>query len=109
MLTETLLRIPFTHWLQEKCTRVSLSQAASGMILQNHKQLPVSIFSFKIIALESLKWVTGGIFKNNYLLISKEQAKTLSLSFSSTTKQIIVKTISTCTENAFLLLQTFKK
>jgi hypothetical protein len=29
------------------------------MILQNHKQLPVSIFSFKIAALGSLKRVTG--------------------------------------------------
>jgi hypothetical protein len=47
MLTETLLKIPFsvigrcshsptTHWLQGKCTRINLSQAAYGMILQNH-------------------------------------------------------------------------
>jgi hypothetical protein len=63
MLSETLLRIPFTHWLQGKCTRVSLPQAASGMILQNHSQLPVSIFGVKIIALESLKPVTEGFSK----------------------------------------------
>jgi hypothetical protein len=54
MLTETLLRIPFSvigrcslvasyHWLQGKCARINLSQAASGTILQNHRQLLVSI------------------------------------------------------------------
>jgi hypothetical protein len=58
MHTETLLRIPFsvigrcslvptTNWLQGKCGRINLSQAASGMILQNHERLPKSIFSFK--------------------------------------------------------------
>jgi hypothetical protein len=66
MLTETLLRIPFygigrcplvptSHWLQGKCARINLSQAASGMILQNH--------SVKIAALGPLKRVTGRIFK----------------------------------------------
>jgi hypothetical protein len=56
MLSETLLRIPFSvtdrwsqvptsHW--GKCGKIILSQAASGMILQNHRQLPVSIFSVK--------------------------------------------------------------
>jgi hypothetical protein len=54
MLTETLLRISFSvigqcslvptsHWLQGKCTGIYLSQAASGMILQNHWRLPVSM------------------------------------------------------------------
>jgi hypothetical protein len=38
-----------------KCARIKLSQAASGMILQNHRRLPVSIFSGKIAALGSLK------------------------------------------------------
>jgi hypothetical protein len=72
MLTETVLKIPFyvigqyflvptSHWLQGKCTRINFSRAASGVILHNHKQLPVSIFSVKITALGS--GVTGGIFK----------------------------------------------
>ncbi len=50
VLTETLLKIPFSvigrislvttsHWLQEKCARINLSQAASSMILQNHSRL----------------------------------------------------------------------
>jgi hypothetical protein len=66
MLTETLLRIPFSviarcslvptsHWLQRKCARNNLSQAASGMILQNRRWLPVCIFSAKIAALGSVK------------------------------------------------------
>jgi hypothetical protein len=44
MLTETLLRIPFSvigrcslvptsQWLQEKCARINFSQAASGVII----------------------------------------------------------------------------
>ncbi len=56
ILHETLLRIPFpvigrcsllpiSHWMQGKCARIILSQAAFGMILQNHRRLPVSIFS----------------------------------------------------------------
>jgi hypothetical protein len=77
MLTETLLKIPFsvirrcsqvptTHWLQGKCTRTNLSQAAYGMMLRNHRQLPECIFNVKIAALESLKKVTGRIFKISY-------------------------------------------
>jgi hypothetical protein len=31
--------------MQGKCARIILSQAAFGMILQNHRRLPVSIFS----------------------------------------------------------------
>ncbi len=70
MLTVTLLRIPFSvfgqcspmqtsHWLQEKCARINLSQAAaSSMIIQNHGRLSVSIFGAKIAALGSSKWVT---------------------------------------------------
>jgi hypothetical protein len=74
MLTETLLRIPFSvigrsslvqtsHWLQRKCARKNLSQLASGMIFLNHRRLPVSIFVVKMAALWSLKRVTGRIFK----------------------------------------------
>jgi hypothetical protein len=114
MLTETLPRIPLSvigqfslvpnsHWLQGKCARINLSQAASGMILQNHRRLPVSIFSVKIAALGSLKWVTRRILKNLYV-ISKEQAKPLSLIFSLNKQQKIVKTMSACTECTYLLL-----
>jgi hypothetical protein len=75
MLTETVLKIPFSvigrcslvptsHRLQGKRARNNLSQVvASGMILQNHKRLPVSIFGVKIAAVVSLKRVTGWIFK----------------------------------------------
>jgi hypothetical protein len=77
MLTETIFKISFSvfvqpalvptmptsYWLEEKSARIKLSQAASGMILQNRKRLPVSIFSAKIAALGSLKCVTGRIFK----------------------------------------------
>jgi hypothetical protein len=56
MLTETRLRIPFSvigrcylvpayHGLEGKCARINLSQAVSGMILQNHRRLPIGIFS----------------------------------------------------------------
>jgi hypothetical protein len=75
MLTETILRIffsvigrcslvPTCHWLQGKCGRISLSPAAFGIILQNHRRLPVKIFSVKIAALGALKRVAGRIFKN---------------------------------------------
>ncbi len=56
------------------------------MILQNHRRLPVSIFSVKIAALESYKQVTAWKFQ----LIQK------SLIFSSTKEQKIVKTIIAC-------------
>ncbi len=79
-----------------------LPQAASGMILQNHRRLPVSIFRVKIAALGCLQHVTGRIFKIS--IISKKQAKTLSLIFSSTKKQQIVKTISACTESNYFIL-----
>jgi hypothetical protein len=52
--------------------------------------------------LGSLKRVYWKDFKK-YEVISKEQAKTLSLMFSSTKKQKIGKTISAGTENTFLL------
>jgi hypothetical protein len=74
MLTEILLRIPFSligryslvsasHWLPGICARINLSQAASGMILQNHRRLPVFILSVKIAALGPLKRDTGRVFK----------------------------------------------
>jgi hypothetical protein len=73
MLTETLLKIPFSvigrctlvptsYWLQGKCARSNLSQAALGIILQNHKQLPVYNFSVKIAALGSSERDIGRIF-----------------------------------------------
>ncbi len=74
MLTGTLLKIPFSvisrcslvptpHWLQGKCAIIYLSQEAFGIILQNHRRHPVSIFSVKIAALGPLKWVTRRIYK----------------------------------------------
>ena len=73
MLTGTLLRISFSvigrcslvptsHWLQGKYAGINVSQA-SFMIIQNHRRLPISIFSVKVAALWSLKRVTGRIFK----------------------------------------------
>jgi hypothetical protein len=69
MLYGAILRIPFSvigrcslvptsHWLQGK---FNLSEAASGMVLQNHRRLPVSIFSVIIATLGSLSRVTGRI------------------------------------------------
>jgi hypothetical protein len=55
--------VPTSYWLQRKCARINLSQAASGMIIQNHRQLPVNILSVIIAAFGSLKRVTGNIFK----------------------------------------------
>jgi hypothetical protein len=46
-----------------KMARINLSQVAFGMILQNHRQLPVSLFSVKRVSLRSWKRVTGRIFK----------------------------------------------
>jgi hypothetical protein len=74
MFTVTLFRIPLSvngrcslvptsHCLWGKCARIDLSQAASGMILQNHRWLPVSIFSIKIATVGTLKQVIGRIFK----------------------------------------------
>jgi hypothetical protein len=76
--------VPTLHWLQGKYARINLSQLASGMILQNHRQVPVSIFSFKIATLGSLKRLLEGFSKLVNTVNSKEQAKTLSLIFSST-------------------------
>jgi hypothetical protein len=72
---ETLLIIPFSvigqcspvpptpHWLQGKFAGISLSHAASVMILQNRRRLPVCIFRGKIAAFGSVKRVTGSNFK----------------------------------------------
>jgi hypothetical protein len=45
--------VPTSHWLQGKFARTNLSQAALGMILQNHRRLSVSIFSVEIAAFGS--------------------------------------------------------
>jgi hypothetical protein len=85
---------------------------AAGMNLQNRRRLPVSIFSVKIAALGSLKRVTGRIFIISSKFLSKDQAKTLILIFSSTKKNKIVKTLSACTvstEITYLLLKAFSK
>ncbi len=119
MLTETLLRIPFSvvglcspvptcNWLQGKCAIINLSQAASGMILQNHRWLPVSIFSVKIAAVGSLKRVSKRIFKiSKYFQRSK--LKLLVQFFVNYKATKIVRTIIVCTESAYFLLKIFKK
>jgi hypothetical protein len=97
MLTGTILIIAFfvigqcspvstPHWMQGKCTKINLSLTASGMILQNQRRLPVCIFKcqnrcFGIF--EELKELSKLV--SNFI-ISKEQAKTLSLIISSTRK-----------------------
>jgi hypothetical protein len=46
------------------CVNVhTVSKAASGMIFQNYKQVPVSVFRFKISSSEPLKRVPGRIFR----------------------------------------------
>jgi hypothetical protein len=60
--SKSLVQGILKHLIQFKdarVARINMSQAASGMILQNHGRLPVSIFS---AALGSLKRVTGRIF-----------------------------------------------
>jgi hypothetical protein len=82
MLTETRLRIPFSvigrcylmptsYWLQGKCAGIYLSQAASGMILQNRRWFPAALGSLKRVTADS----------QNLKVISKEQAKTSRLFF----------------------------
>jgi hypothetical protein len=66
--------------------------------------LPVSNFSVKIGAFGSLKRVTGRIFKIGTVSTLKEQAKILSLIFSSAKKKKVVKTISACTESTRVLI-----
>jgi hypothetical protein len=66
------------------------------MILQNHRRLSVSIFIVKIAALESLKRVTGRIFKISTVSNFKGA--------SSTKNQKIVKTITAITESTFFLI-----
>jgi hypothetical protein len=55
--------VPTSHWLQGKCAVIKFSQAAFGIILQNHRRLPESIFSAEIAASWSLKRVTEIFFK----------------------------------------------
>jgi hypothetical protein len=78
--------------------RIKKSPEAFSIVLQNHRQLPVSIFSVKMTASGVFEAVTEGF---SILVISKEQAKTLSSIFFSSEKQKIVKTISACTELHF--------
>jgi hypothetical protein len=72
VLTETLLRIPFSDWSMFSCAYLSLAAGKSAIIelspvafgiLQNLRRLPVSIVGVKIAALGSLKQVTGRFFK----------------------------------------------
>jgi hypothetical protein len=48
---------------RENAQELTGSQAASDMILQNHRRLPVNFFRVKIAALGYLKRFTGRIFK----------------------------------------------
>ncbi len=111
MLTKTIPRVTFSvicqcslvptsHWLQRKCARINLSQAAS-MILQNNMRLPESIFSVKIAALGSFKRTTGRILKISKLL-QRSQLKLWEWFFSSTKKKSC-KNFSACTESTYLL------
>jgi hypothetical protein len=64
MLSETLLRIPFSVIGRPLIGRENVHELTShrqllGMILKNHRRLPVSISSVKIAALGSFKRVTG--------------------------------------------------
>ncbi len=107
MLTKTLLRISFSvigrcslvptsHWLQGKCSRIKLSPAAFGIILQNHSWLPLSIFSVKIA----------------FKICKSFQRSKLNLwvwFFHSSKKQKIVKTINACTESTFYQNKHSKK
>jgi hypothetical protein len=110
MLTKTLLKIPFSvidrcfpvstsHRLPGKCARINMSQAASGMILQNHRWLPACIFSVKIAAVGCLKRVTESIFK-----ICKyfQRSKLKLWLFHQQEKN--VKTISACRKSTYLTL-----
>jgi hypothetical protein len=56
--------VPTSHLMHGKCARIKLSQAASGMTLQNHRWLPVRIFS----ALGSL--IRSGLLKGFSKLLS---------------------------------------
>ncbi len=114
MFTESILKIPFSvigrwsllptsNWLQEKCARINLSQMASSMILQNHRRLPVCIFSVK----SPLWGLSRGLLDGFSKLASNfnEQSET----FCSSTETKNVKTISPSTEGIYyILLCTFK-
>jgi hypothetical protein len=65
------------------------------MILQNHRRLPVCIFSVKIAALGP--WVFKEGIERKQVSNLKELAKTLII--SSTRKQKILQTIGVCTES----------
>jgi hypothetical protein len=64
MVFKVFQKLLTTHWLQGKCARIILTQTASCMIVQNHRRLPVRIFSAKIASLGSWKQVTGMNIKN---------------------------------------------
>ncbi len=99
MFTETLFKIPFSvigrcslvpasHWLQGKCARINLSQAAYGRILQNHMRLPVCKCQNRPFRIFEAGYWKGFKISN---LISKEQAKKLSLILSPTKKPKLLK------------------
>jgi hypothetical protein len=99
--------VPISHLLQGKRARINLSPAASGMTWQNHRQLPVNIFSVKIAALGLRSRLPEGFSK----LVSniKEPAKTLSFVFSLTKQQKIVKTPQRMYRNYLFIIINLKK
>jgi hypothetical protein len=52
-----------------------MSYAASGMILQNHRRVPLSVIMVKIAASEALKRVTGGISRISKYNLSKQEVQ----------------------------------
>jgi hypothetical protein len=67
-----------------------------------HRRLPYAFSASKL----TVRAFEASYLKDfqNWLVISKDQAKILSLILSSTKKQKNCKSISACTENTFLLL-----
>jgi hypothetical protein len=91
---------------ERKCAKIYLSPAAYGMILQDHRQLPVCIFRNKIASLGSFKSVDGRAFKINKSF-KKKTSQTFALFKQLSQKN--VKTISACTKSTFRDLIPLKK
>jgi hypothetical protein len=92
MLTETFLRIPFSvigrcslvptsHWLQGKCARINLSQAATGRYDFTESRITGGVLKAFLCQNRHFR-----AFEESYV-ISKEQANTLILIFSATKEQ----------------------
>ncbi len=53
-----------------------MQQAASGMVFQNHRRVPVGIFMAKIVSSEPLKRITG-----RFWVIPETQVKKLKIKY----------------------------